>query len=108
MKITVDEIVDMQNRTKQGMEDAYKKGVQDEKARALPENLFTALLEYGIESGTIVESNRSTDKSDGCNWVQLRSTREGSEGIKCVEISFEENLMEIKYISVSMIEKNKL
>jgi hypothetical protein len=98
MKITVDEMVDMQNRTEQAMRDAHEKGVQDERARALPENLFTALLEYGIESGTIIESHRSTDKSDGCNWVQLKPTRTGSEGIKYIEISFEENLMEIDFI----------
>jgi len=101
MELTVDEMIDINNRTKEAIERAYKKGVQDEKERALPDNLFEAILKYGNKTKTLVDYHRSSDKSDGCNWVQIKPTRTGAKAVKSVEISFDENLMEIDYIGVN-------
>ena len=100
MNITIEEMVDLQNITTTAVDEAYRRGVRDEKARALPENLFDALLKYGNESKTLVDYSKSESKSDGCNWLQLSPTRDGSEGVKYVEISFEENLTEIDHIGI--------
>ena len=101
MEITVDEMIDLNNRTREAITKSYEKGVNDEKSRTLPETLFDALFEYGNKTKTLVGCHRSVDKSDGCNWIQLKPTRGGSKGITSVEISFEENLSEISYIAVN-------
>jgi hypothetical protein len=101
MELSINELVELQNRNQQGLKDAYNKGVQDERERALPDNLFEALLKYGKDSKTLVEYSRSSGPSDGCNWIQLKPTRSGSEGVKSVEISFDENLTEIHSIGIN-------
>lgn len=100
MNITVDEMIDLSNRTSEGISNAYKDGVRDEKnrEREIPNTIFDALIEYGKKSKTLIDYN----KSGSLNWVQLKPTRDGSEGVKCVEISFEENLMEICHIGITI------
>jgi hypothetical protein len=107
MKISVDEIVKMKNLTNDALDRAYKRGVQDERERALPNTLFDTLLKYGIESETLLESHISNGLSDGCHWIQLKPTRDGSEGTKDVEISFQENLTEIDFVGIVDVEPCK-
>ena len=101
MVLTVSELIEMTNATNEVIKKSYEKGVQSEKERALPNNLFEALLEYGKKTKTLVDYHRSSDKSDGCNWLQIKPTRTGAKAVKSVEISFDENLMEIDYIGVN-------
>lgn len=72
----------------------------DERGRPLPNTLFDALLDYAKKSETLIDCHTSMGPSDGCNWLQIKPTRAGSEGTKYVEISFEENLMEISHIGI--------
>jgi len=101
MEISVNEMIDLNNRTQEAIKKSYEKGVEDEKNRVLPKTLFDALIEYGNKTKTLVEYHKSGSRSDGCNWIQLKPTRTGAKGIKSIEISFEENLSEINYIGVN-------
>jgi hypothetical protein len=101
MKITIEEMVGMTNVIRNVESKAYEKGVSDERERELPKNFFEALLQYAGKTKTLVDYHRSGGKADSCNWIQIKPTREGSDGIKCVEISFEENLTEINYVGVT-------
>lgn len=101
MKLTVDELADLTNRTNEAVSKAYEKGVKAERERELPNNLFEAVLEYGRKTKTLVDYHKSSSEIDGCNWVQIKPTRTGAKGVKSIEISFEENLMEIDYIGVN-------
>jgi hypothetical protein len=103
MEITVNEMIDLNNRTQEAITRSYEKGVSDEKNRPLPKTLFDALIEYGNKTKTLVNYHKSGSKSDGCNWVQLKPTRTGAKGIESVEISFEENLCEINYVGVNKL-----
>ena len=103
MNITVDEMIELNNITQSAIEKAYNKGVENEKSRELPNNLFNALLDYGKKTKTLIDYHKSSSDLDGCYWIQLKPTRDGSEGVKCVEISFEENLTEIHHIGISKI-----
>jgi len=100
MKLTVDEMVDLNNRINKTAQQQYEKGVNDEKSRALPNNLFDALIEYGKKTKTLIDYHKSASESDGCNWIQLKPTREGEKGTKYVEISFDENLTEVHHIGI--------
>lgn len=98
MKVTVNEITEITNTINKATKAAYEQGVRDESERNLPNNLYDALVEYGLKSKTLVGNHKSTETLDGCNWIQLIPTREGSEGVEYIEISFESNLMEIHHI----------
>lgn len=100
MEVTVDELIDLNNRTNEAIDKALKDGIRMERERTLPNNLFEALIKYGNESKTLIDYHKSSGKTDGCNWIQLKPTREGSEGVKYVEISFEENLTEVSTIGI--------
>jgi len=100
MNITVDEIIDLNNRISKSVQLAFEDGVNTEKNRELPTNLFDALVEYGKKTKTLIDYAKSESKEDGCNWIQIKPTREGSKGTKYVEISFEENLTEIHHIGI--------
>tara|TARA_R110000796_G_C14258489_1_gene399600 strand:+ start:163 stop:474 length:312 start_codon:yes stop_codon:yes gene_type:complete len=100
MNITIEEMVELQIINADLIDKAYFKGVADEQARKLPDNLFDALLLYAQSSETLVDYSKSSSKMDGCNWIQLKPTREGSKKVKAVEISFQENLKEIDYIGI--------
>tara|TARA_R110001606_G_C14975294_1_gene603702 strand:- start:157 stop:468 length:312 start_codon:yes stop_codon:yes gene_type:complete len=100
MNITIEEMIELQIINADLIDKAYFKGVADEQARKLPDNLFDALIKYGQDTCTLVEYNKSSSKMDGCNWIQLKPTREGSENVKAVEISFQENLKEIDFIGI--------
>ena len=101
MKLTTDELIELTNKTNDVMNKAYKAGVKKEAERELPDSLFKALLDYGKKSKTLIDYHRSSDKSDGCNWIQLKPTRAGSKGTKHVEISFKENKIEINGIFIA-------
>jgi hypothetical protein len=98
MKISVDELIDLQNRTNGALQDAYKQGIKEEAEKPLPDNFFDAILDYAKKSGTLIDYHKSSSKQDGCNWIQVKPTREGSRSIEYVEISFDNNLTEINYI----------
>jgi len=100
MKLTTNELIDLTNKTNDIVNKAYNQGVKTEKARELPTNLFEVLLAYGKESKTLVDYHRSGNRSDGCNYIQLKPTRDGSKGVAYVEISFKENKWEIEGIFI--------
>ena len=105
MKITIDEFVGLSGKLHESVQDAFKAGIKKQKEVELPNSLFEALLEYGVKSDTIIDYHRNGGKTDGCNWIQLKPTRDGSKGVKHVEISFEENKMDINFIGIRKDEK---
>ena len=98
MEISVNELIELQNRTNDGLHKAYEEGKKDEAERPLPNNLFDAILEYGKKTNTLIDYHKSDSKIDGCNWIQIKPTRDGSKGVQFVEIAFDNNLTEINYI----------
>ena len=106
MDITVDEMVDMTNRTKDAIDKAYKQGRRDredefaEERAKEPKSLFKALINYAEKENVLVDYHNSSGKTDGCNWVQIKPTRDGAEDIKYVELAFNDNLNSIHYIGV--------
>mgnify|MGYP006908233045 CR=1 FL=1 len=94
MELTVDEFIDLQNRMSEGLAKAVRKGRELESQKPMPNNLFDALVEYGKKTETLIDYEKGNDS----NWVQLKPTREGSEGVKYVEISFEDNACEVHHI----------
>jgi hypothetical protein len=100
MEISVNEFVELSNSITAIAQKHFGKGVETEKERPLPNNLFEALLEYGKKSKTLIDYHKSSGKSDGCNWIQIKPTRSGKT-TDLVEISFEENLTEIHHVGIS-------
>jgi len=100
MKTTVDEFLQMTNAINEAVERAIKEGIKREAERQMPNSLFDALLSYAKESKTLVDYHKSSGSRDGCNWIRIKPTRDGSKGTKFVEISFENNLMEIYHVGI--------
>ena len=98
MEISVEELVNLQNKINDAQDSAYKKGFTASEERELPNNLFEALLKYAKKSKTLVDYHKNGGGMDGCNWIQLKPTRTGAEDIEYVEISFELNKNEIEYV----------
>lgn len=108
MKISVKELSELQNSINESLGEAFEKGQPCERKRKLPNTLFDALLEYGKKSETLVDYHKSGGgELDDCNWVHLKPTREGSEGVAAVEISFSQNLMEIDFIGIIKEEESE-
>lgn len=106
MNITVDEMVDMTNRTKDAMDKAYKQGRQDrenefaiERANE-PKHLFKSLINYADSEGLLIDHHYSSNAKDGCNWAQIKPTRDGAKGTKYVEIAFGDDLNSIDHIGI--------
>lgn len=104
MEISPQEFVELTNIITESSNKAFDRGVDAEKERVKPDNFFEAILEYAKQSKTLINYHKSTGKLDGCNWIQIKPTRSGSEDVTYVEISFEDNLNEIHYIGASITE----
>lgn len=101
MEISVNEFVDLKNTIDASNSKAYEAGVKDESDRAIPYTLFDAIFEYAQASKTLIDYHKIGGDADGCNWIQVKPTRDSGDGgktIDFVEISFESNLMDINYI----------
>ena len=96
MKLTVQEQIELTNAMNTLSEKSYKKGFEHAKEEELPNNFFEALIEYGKKTKTLIDYNRGK----GSNWIQIKPTRDGSKGIKAVDIAFEDDLMNINHIGI--------
>jgi len=108
MDITVDEMIDMNNRVKDAVDKSYKQGMSDAydkyvEARANePKHLFKSLINYADSEGLLIDHHYSSNAKDGCNWVQIKPTRDGAKGTKYVEISFGDDLNTIDHIGIGV------